>query len=145
MVSHPVRLGLLVLGAGQGLAAGWALLAPRSFFGDFPTPRADWVDAFAPYNEHLVRDYGASFLALSVLALAAAWRAERGLAIVALAVWLVSAVPHLAYHLAEADRPGGAAGAASLTSLGLNVTLPLVLLYLVRKENPHAPHRPRPA
>lgn len=144
MVSRPVRIGLLVLGAGQGLVALWALFAPRSFFGDFPTKSADWVDALLPYNEHLVRDYGASFLALSVLALAAAWRAERQLVTVALWVWLVSAVPHVVFHLAHAGEPPGFKGVSSLLALGFNVVLPLVLLYLVRKENPHDPHRPGP-
>jgi hypothetical protein len=144
VVTRPVRLGLLVLGLGQGATALLALLAPRTFFDDFPTKGADWVQAFLPYNEHLVRDYGASFLALAALALAAAWRAERVLVTVALWVWLVSAVPHFVFHLAHADRPSGFAGAASLATLGVNVVLPLVLLYLVRKENPHDPHRPGP-
>jgi hypothetical protein len=142
VVTLPVRIGLAVLGLGQGAIALLALLAPRTFFDDFPTPGADWVQAFLPYNEHLVRDYGASFLALSVLALTAAWRAERVLVTVALGVWLVSAVPHFAFHLAHADQPSGFAGAASLITLGFNVVAPLVLLYLVRKENPHDPHRP---
>lgn len=144
MVSRPVRIGLVALGLGQGGIALWALLGPRSFFGDFPTRGANWVDAFLPYNEHLVRDYGASFLALSALALAAAWLAERRLVVVALAVWLVSAVPHFAFHLAHAEEPPGAKGVSSLMTLGFNVVLPLVLLFLVRKENPHAPDRARP-
>jgi len=144
VVSRPVRIGLVVLGLGQGGVALWALLGPRSFFGDFPTRSANWVDAFLPYNEHLVRDYGASFLALSVLALAAAWVAERRLVLVVLGVWLVSAVPHFVFHLAHAGEPPGAKGASSLMALGFNVVLPLVLLFLVRKENPHAPDRPRP-
>lgn len=144
MVSRRVRIGLLVLGTGQGLVALWALFAPRSFFGDFPTRSADWVDALLPYNEHLVRDYGASFIALSALALAAAWRADRLLVTVALWVWLISAVPHFVFHLANADEPSGFKGVSSLMTLAFNVVLPLVLLHLVRKENPHDPHRPGP-
>jgi hypothetical protein len=145
LVSPAVRIGLVVLGLGQGGAAVLALLAPRTFFDDFPVRGAHWVSAFAPYNEHLVRDYGAAFLAISVLALTAAWLAERRLAAVALVVWLVAAVPHLVFHLAHADEPAGTKGAASLITLGLNVVLPLVLLFLVRKEIPHAPDRPGPA
>lgn len=144
VVSGPVRIGLVVLGLGQGGVALWALLGPRSFFDDFPTRSANWVDAFLPYNEHLVRDYGASFLALSVLALGAAWVAERRLVLIALGVWLVSAVPHLVFHLIHAGEPPGARGMSSLMALGFNVVLPLVLLYIVRKENPDAPDRPRP-
>ena len=135
MVSRPVRIGLLVLALGQGGAALLALFAPRTFFDEFPVPGAEWVSALPPFNEHLVRDYGASFLALSVLALAAAWLAERRLVVVALGVWLVSAVPHLVFHLAHTNSPSGFEGAMSLATLGLNVLLPLVLLLIVRKEN----------
>jgi len=144
VVSRPVRIGLVVLGLGQGGVALWALFGPRSFFDDFPTRSANWVDAFLPYNEHLIRENGASFLALSVLALVAAWVAERRLVLIALGVWLVSAVPHFAFHLAHADEPPGAKGVSSLMTLGFNVVLPLVLLFLVRKENPYDPDRPRP-
>jgi hypothetical protein len=136
VVSRNVRFGLANLGAVQGLIALWALFAPRSFYGDFPVSGADWVSALPPFNEHLVRDYGASFLALSVLALAAAWIAERRLVLVALVVWIVSAVPHLVFHLAHSDDPAGFSGVASLATLAFNAVLPLVLLYLVRKENP---------
>ena len=55
------RVGLVLLGLSQGAAALFALLAPRSFYDDFPVGGAHWVSAFAPYNEHLIRDYGASF------------------------------------------------------------------------------------
>jgi hypothetical protein len=134
VVPSSVRLGLANLGVVQGLIALWALFAPRSFFGDFPVRRADWVDALPPFNEHLVRDYGASFLALSVFAIAAAWIGERRIVVVALVVWLVSAVPHFAFHLAHSDAPDGLSGVVSLVTLGINVAFPLVLLFLVRKE-----------
>ncbi|MFL5845318.1 MAG: hypothetical protein ACJ762_11535 [Solirubrobacteraceae bacterium] len=135
MAPRSTRIGLLVLGAGQGLTALFALFAPRAFFDDYPVAGAHWVSALPPFNEHLVRDYGASFLALSVLALAAAWVGERRLVIVAVAVWLVSAIPHLVFHLAHSDQPSGAEGVASLVTLGFNALLPLVLLFLIRKEN----------
>lgn len=131
-----VRLGLALLGAGQGATALFALLAPRSFYTDFPVPGAHWVSAAGAYDEHLIRDYGAAFLALSVLALAAAWIAERRLVQVALAVWIVAALPHLIFHVAHAGEPGGASGAASLATLALNALLPLLLLILAPKENP---------
>lgn len=130
-----VRLGLAVLGIGQGATALFALLAPRSFYTDFPVAGAHWVSSAGPYDEHLIRDYGASFLALSVLALVAAWLGERRLVQVALAVWVVAAVPHLVFHVAHAGRPGGASGAASIATLALNAVLPLLLLVLAPKEN----------
>lgn len=140
MVSRGVRIGLVVLGVGQGLAALLALVAPRTFYDDFPVRGADWVSAAGPFDEHLVRDYGAAFLALTVLILGAAWIAERRIVSLALVVWVVAAVPHFAFHLAHADRPGGLSGLASLVTLGFNVVLPLVLLFVVRKEASDAPH-----
>jgi hypothetical protein len=129
-----VRLALALLGLGQGAAAILALLAPRSFFTGFPVAGAHWVSSFGSYNEHLVRDYGASYAALSALVLAAAWIAERRLVRVALGVWLVAAVPHLVFHLAHADTPAGASGAAAIATLTLTVVLPLALFVLVPKE-----------
>jgi hypothetical protein len=129
-----VRVGLVLLALGQGSAALLALFAPRTFYDDFPVAGADWVSSFAPYNEHLIRDYGASFLAIAALALIAARLAERRLMAVALVVWLIAAIPHAIFHLAHSDTPAGFSGIASLATLAVNVLAPLVLLYLVRKE-----------
>src|SRR5436305_8891748 len=111
-----VQAGLVFLGLGQGIAAVWALAAPRSFYGDFPARGQHWVSAFAPYNEHLVRDYGAAFLAITALAAIAAWIGDRRLMIVALVVWLIAAVPHLVFHAAHAHTTGG----LSLATLAVN-------------------------
>src|SRR3954451_6649210 len=131
-----VRIGLVVLGLGQGFAAVWALLAPRAFYNRFPVAGAHWVSALPPFNEHLVRDYGASFLALSVLALIAAWLADRRVMQVTLVVWAVAAIPHLIFHLAHSDEPAGGRGISSLITLALNAAVPLLLLALIPKENP---------
>lgn len=131
-----VRAGLALLAVGQGVAAVWALLAPHGFYTSFPWPGAHWVSALPPYNEHLIRDYGAAFLAISALAAYAAASADRKLIRVALGVWAIAALPHLIFHLAHSDEPAGARGAASLATLALNAALPLVLLALTPKEAP---------
>jgi hypothetical protein len=131
-----VRLGLVLLGAGQGFTAAWALVAPRSFFDNFPFGGAHWVSALPPFNEHLVRDYGASFLALAALALIAAWLADLRLMRVTLVVWTIAALPHFVFHLAHSDQPSGAEGIASLITLALNTAVPLFLLALIPKEAP---------
>ena len=47
-----LRIGLALLAASQALVGVWALLAPRSFFDDFPAFGRTWVALLSPYNEH---------------------------------------------------------------------------------------------
>ena len=82
----------------------WAVVAPRSFFTAFPGGGHRWVVLDGPYNEHLLRDVGALYLARLVLTLAAARRPAPDLVRLTGEVWLVFSVPHLAYHSAH---PGG--------------------------------------
>ena len=87
---------LLVVAAVIGL---WALLAPRSFYDDFPTSSMHWVATDGPYNRHLVSDVGSLYLALAALTVAAL--ARPALARLAGVVWLVFSVPHWLYHSAH--------------------------------------------
>ena len=83
-----------------GLVPGlWAALWPESFYGDFPAIRPAWVAVDGPYNEHLIRDVGAMFLALAVLALVAAVTGGAAAARLAGLAWLVFSVLHFAYHV----------------------------------------------
>lgn len=61
-----LRARLLVLVATAFVVGVWALLAPRSFYEDFPAAGRGWVSSL-PFNEHLVRDVGALNLAFAVL------------------------------------------------------------------------------
>lgn len=54
-----------------------------------------------PYNEHLMRDYGALNLALRTVALAHLIFASRQLMITAAIAELVYAIPHISYHVAS--------------------------------------------
>jgi hypothetical protein len=72
---------------------------PESFYGDFPAIRPAWVAVDGPFNEHLIRDVGAMFLALAVIALVAAITGSSGQARLAGLAWLVFSVIHFAYHV----------------------------------------------
>ena len=96
-----LRLGLLLLAAVPLTVGVWALFLPRSFYEDFPLSGRDWVSALGPYNEHLVRDVGAMNLALGALLALAAIILERRLVQVSLVAWLVYAIPHFVFHLAN--------------------------------------------
>ena len=98
MTDKLTRGGLALLGL-IGLQVGvWALLAPRSFYDDFPGGGRHWVAADGPYNEHLIRDVGALNLALlAVVIVALVTRTSSSIRAAALA-WLVYSLPHLVYH-----------------------------------------------
>lgn len=87
-----------VLAAGHGVVGMWALAAPLVFYEGFPLPGHPWVALLPPYNEHLVRDFGALNLALAVVLAGAALRADRATVRLAAIAVLAAAVPHAAYH-----------------------------------------------
>jgi hypothetical protein len=124
-----LRGGLLFLAVIPLSGGLWALLVPRAFYEDFPLPGRDWVSTLGPYNEHLVRDYGALNLALTVLLVAAAVLLERRLVQVALLTWLVFATPHFVFHLGQTHHFSASSNTEQLGGLGLVVLLPVVLLF----------------
>ncbi len=105
----------------------WALPFPRSFYEDFPLPGREWVSTLGPYDEHLVRDYGALNLALGILLVATAIFLGRRLTQVALVAWLGYAVPHFVFHTTQVGYFSSFDNLAQLGSLGLQVLLPLIL------------------
>jgi hypothetical protein len=126
-----IRFGLIYLAVTIGWVAVWILVAPKGFYDNFPGGSTHWVSALPPYNEHLERDFGATSLALAVLAaLAAMWMERRVIQAAAVALF-VAGVPHLAYHLTTTEHYSTGDNIATLTGLALDVLLPLALLYLV--------------
>ena len=125
-----LRAGLLVLAATTIGTGCWALLFPRTFYDDFPLSGWGWVSTLGPYNEHLVRDYGAMNLALSFLLLSAAVFLERRLSRVALVTLLVFAAPHFAFHLTQTHHFSPSQNLAQLGGLGFQILLSLALLAL---------------
>ncbi len=128
LIGWGMRLGLLILAASALPVGLWALAAPRCFYEDFPAAGRHWVSALGPYNEHLISDVGAGYLALGVMLAAAGIFLGRTLVRVALIAWLTFALPHFAFHLTTRETFSLADNLASLGGLGLVVLLPLVLL-----------------
>jgi len=96
---RPIARIILVAMALFGLVPGaWAAAAPESFYWDFPKIRSAWVSSDGPFNEHLIRDIGAFFLALGILALIAAISGRLLAARLAGMAWLVFGTVHAAYH-----------------------------------------------
>jgi len=130
-----VRLGLAYLALSSGYVALWILLAPRTFYRSFPTGPGEWVSVLPPYNEHLLRDFGAAGLGLAVLALLAAVWMERRLVQATAVAALVSSLPHLAYHLTTTDRLATADNLLSLTGLALPAVVGVGLLVATRRPD----------
>ena len=59
-----IRGGLIGLAAPVVVVAGWALIAPHGWYSTFPGGGRHWVSALGAYDEHLVRDFAATYLAL---------------------------------------------------------------------------------
>ncbi len=126
----------------QAIDGFYALLAPRSFYDDFPGGRG-WVEALPAYNEHLVRDVGALFLATAVVLAAAAFYLERRLIAVALVSFLAFSIPHLIYHSFHLDVYDGGDVIANVITLAATVVVPVWLLWLLAR--PPAPASARRA
>ena len=127
------RTGLYALGALQTFNGLYALLAPRSFYDDFPLGRG-WVAALPDYSEHLVRDVGGLFLATGILLLAAGVYLERRLVAIALISFLAFSLPHTIFHLFNLEPYGTADALANVLGLLATVVVPIVLLAMLFGE-----------
>jgi hypothetical protein len=135
----PYRYGLLVIAFAQLGPTLQALLAPKSFYEDFPLGRG-WVKAYPAYNDHLIYDYGAYTLgAVVALVLAAIWL-DRRVVQLATVSWLVSATIHLVNHVVTVDRYSTGDAVANLSGLLLFVVIPGGLL--IRSINESAAEDP---
>jgi hypothetical protein len=129
-----LRVSLILLAGQPALLAAWILLAPRSFYDEFPGGGRTWVDNLGPYNEHLLRDFGAANLGLLVLLVAAAVLLERRVVQVALLSFAAASLPHLVYHVTTAEEYSTSDNVLSLSALASVVIVPLALLALTREK-----------
>ncbi len=125
-----IRFALGYVAIALGFVAVYILLAPRAFYDDFPTGASAWVSALPPFNEHLIRDFGAAGLGLAVLAGLAAWWLDRRLVQAAAIALFLGTAPHTIYHFTTTEAYSTADNVASLGGLVLQTVLPLAVLYL---------------
>ncbi|MBM3666725.1 MAG: hypothetical protein FJW90_04470 [Actinobacteria bacterium] len=138
-----IRIGLVYLAATVGLVAAMILVSPRAFYDDFPTGSWAWVSALPPYNEHLLRDFGAAGLGLAVLAGLAAWWMDRRVVQAAAICLFVGSLPHAIYHGTTFESYSTASNVFSFGGLVLQTLLPLAILYLA--SGPRQEPAPAPA
>lgn len=121
------------IGAFVGL---WAAFLPTEFYDSFPGLGRVWVGVDGPFNEHLIRDVGALYLALAAAsvyaALASGIQASRAVGI----AWIVFSVPHLLYHVQHFAGFESFDVVAQVITLSSTIILgiPLVLPAHARRE-----------
>jgi hypothetical protein len=135
-VARWVRLGVAVILAGPQLVIGvWAELAPKSFFESFPGVDPRLVAAEPPYNEHLMTDVGAGFLATGIVLLAAAIWANRAAMRMALLAFVAFTVPHVLYHATHpADALSTGENALNAMSLASGLVWAAVFAWALRRS-----------
>lgn len=117
-----------ILAASAALVGGWASVAPRSFYRDFPLPGRHWVSGAGAYDEHLVRDVGGLYLALLVVTVWAIVRSTDELLRLAGAAWAIFSLPHLIFHLGHLDGLTTFDKISEAGALAVTLVLAVVLL-----------------
>ena len=125
-----LRRIILVVTALIGLFAGWwAAFWPQSFYDTFPgVGFGPWVAVDGPFNEHLVRDVGALYLALAAASIYAIFAAGIFASRAVGVAWLVFSVPHLAYHLHHLEGFSPVDAVGQVIALGSTVVLAVPLI-----------------
>ena len=129
-----LRAVLAALALSALMPGAWAAAAPRSFYADFPGAGHHWVDRAPPFNEHLVTDAGAFYLAFALLFAWAAWRPARELVVPLAVAWSLFSAIHFAWHVTHLD--GFPVGDAVVQTLSLAIVLAAAALVvaLARRE-----------
>jgi hypothetical protein len=133
MRDRVLRVLLVLLALGNVQVGVWATFAPRSFYDDFPGGDRSWVALDGPYNEHLVRDFGATNLAIGLLTIAALIWLTRALVVTAGLAWIAYGVPHLVYHLRHLDVYDTGDQVANVIALSLAPLAGAVVVYFGAK------------
>lgn len=89
-----LRVGLALLALAELVIGGWNLVAPETFYAEFPG-----VALTPPFAEHYARDFGGATLGLGLILAVAAVAPRTVLVIPALLGTAAFAWPHAGFHL----------------------------------------------
>jgi hypothetical protein len=137
------RSALVFLGAGGAATGMWAYVAPRHWYHNFPGFGMSWLPQLGPYNEHLVKDVGAMFLAMAALtAVTFVLVANQTLVRVTALMWLVFNTLHCIYHLPMLQMYNTRDATVNAILLPLLVLAAVALFSPVRVSSGPSPRRP---
>jgi hypothetical protein len=133
------RLHILALAFSAALALFvgiWAYGAPHGFYDSFPGVLGSWVSVDGPFNEHLIRDVGAMYLALGAASIGGLlWRDRAVFRILGVA-WTVFGTLHFAYHALHLEHMPLESAIGEMVALGVSLLLGVVLLLPERRVSP---------
>jgi hypothetical protein len=136
------RRVLLAVTIALGLYVGlWAEISPDAFFASFPGFGLHWIDVDGAFDEHLIRDVGSMYLALTAISLVGLVARTATPGRLAGLGWAVFGVLHVGYH---ALHPEGSAldVALSLVVLGASAVLGVLLVLPPRRAASRAAAAP---
>jgi len=94
------RISLAFVALTSAYVGTFAYFATETWYNTFPGFGLSWLPQLGPYNEHLSKDVGAAYLALTVLSLVAlAYIRNQAVVRLAGAVLLTFNVLHFVYHM----------------------------------------------
>ncbi|MGE2735040.1 hypothetical protein [Mycolicibacterium vaccae] len=132
---HRVCLAILIV---TGLLVGlWAYFAPVNWYNTFPGLGLRWLPVLGPYNEHLVKDVGAMYLALAAVSVMA-FRHVTNQALMRTAALSLSIfnILHLIYHITMLHMYGPLDATLNMIVLPLAVVCSLALAIPVKEGAP---------
>ncbi|MEN0022368.1 MAG: hypothetical protein AAGC61_03735 [Microbacterium sp.] len=134
------RLHLIALTASSALGlfvGGWAYFSARGFYDSFPGVLGSWVSVDGPFNEHLIRDVGAMYLALAAAGIGGLiWRDAVVSRVLGLA-WTLFGALHFAYHALHLGHMTMESAVGEMVALGVSLLLGILLLIPERGSNAH--------
>jgi hypothetical protein len=129
---------VLAVTAALGLFVGaWAAVLPHGFYSSFPGLGFIWVAVDGPFNEHLIRDVGGLYLAISAATVWAIFSREHSATRAVGIAWVVFGVLHFSYHASHLHGMSTANAVGELIGLGTSLVLGVMLVLPVRTQQPH--------
>lgn len=117
-------VGTIIIALGVGV---WAYVLPREFYDHFPSVLGEWISQDGPFNEHLIRDHGAQYLALGAgSVMAVLWRSQPLYRVLGIA-WGSFGVLHFAYHVTHLEHMSTQDAAAQMIVLAVAALLGIAI------------------
>lgn len=117
-------IGTIVIALVVGV---WAYVLPREFYDHFPAALGEWISQDGPFNEHLIRDHGAQYLALGAGSVAAFFLRSQPLYRVLGIAWGGFGVLHFAYHVTHLGHMDTSDAVAQVIVLLVAATLSVMI------------------